>query len=301
MAQLDAKYQRLQRQQTFANTQAKRTFDLRNTAAGALLKRTGAGSITEGTKKNYSDIAHAEAEKAAKEGAKAAISDKDASAIAKERVKQTYGNVEKEHEEAQQQVRDARLETQRAREDGAKAQQIAQEHERTAREAESRKEDLQRQHDDASTDAAAKARLKTQMDEEIQNIERARTQATRARTQANERTQQANAALQAAQAKVRDLKPLVSDFNAEVKKEVGAVKQENAKLVGAVAKGAVGNRFQQALYRSTGMGDQHMLHESEVAAQARAKIRDKAEEKKKLDEYGKDAHAPAPASGGDHH
>lgn len=302
MAQLDAKYQRLQRQQTFATNQAKRTFDLRNTAVGSLLKATGAPKgLTEGTKKNYADLAHAEAEKAAKEGAKAAISNKDATTIAKERAKQTYGDAEAAHDSAQQQVRDARQDMRQVREEG---ERVAEQHEREAREAREHQQELERQHA-ATTDEAERTRLQTQITTVGERIAAARRSAESARASANNEAARMLPELKTLESKAKITKEKLGDFKAAVKNEAEAVKEQNKALVGAMAKGSVGGRLAQAIYRSTGISDPHMLHEAEVAALARAKIKDKAEEKKKIDEYNKPAHAPAPsggaAAGGDHH
>jgi chromosome segregation ATPase len=300
---LEKNYNKLLRQANFAGAQAKRTFDLRNiTPVGTLLKATGAGRIAEGTKKNYADIVHSEAEKAARAGVEAAISQKGATAIAKERVKETYGDAEKEHEDAQQQVRDTRQRMRQIREEG---ERVAEQHEREARQAREHQQELERQHATA-TDEAERTRLQTQITTVGERIAAARRSAQNARERANNKVARMLPELKTLETKATLARDRLSDFNEEVKKETAAVLEGNRQFVGEVAKGFVGNKFQQTLYRAFGVGDTHMLHDAEAAAQARAQIKEKAEEKKKIDNYDKPAHAPAAPSGaapagGDHH
>jgi hypothetical protein len=82
-----------------------------------------------------------------------------------------------------------------------------------------------------------------------------------------------------------------------VKKDV---EKNNIEQVEKTARELVGNRFQQALYKATGVGDKFILHEASVAATSRAKIKDKAEEKKKIDAYLKPDHAAHGPSGDAH-
>lgn len=294
---LEAKYQKLLRQGSFAGAQAKRTFDLRNTPAGSLLQKTGLPkSVADGTKKNYADIAHAEAEKAAKTAAKTSLSKEDMATIAKKEVEKTHGNVEGEHAAATQGVQEARTAMRRVREEGEK---VAEEHEKTAREARERQQNLEREHSSTS-DAAVKARLQTQIVAEGENIARAKRSAESARNTAANTAARMMPDLKVAENKQKETRAKLSDFNTAVNAVKKDVEKNNIEQVEKTARELVGNRFQQALYKATGVGDKFILHEASVAATSRAKIKDKAEEKKKIDAYLKPDHAAHGPSGDAH-
>lgn len=302
--QLEAKYQKLLRQAQFADKQSKRTFDARNTIAGSLLKKTGApGTLTEGTKKTYADIAHKAAEDAAKGASKTALSKSDIEAISKERVKQTQGeDAEQIHATATQEARDARRARDEAHQEATEARRASEQHEQSIRTAEAEKQRLESEHAAATTDAE-KARLQTQINTVGERILAARRSAESARTRADNLQQRSQIRVKNAESAVKTAKTKLSDFKAEVGKVREEVEKSNTKLVGETARANVGNAFQRALYKATGMGDKFILHEAELAATSRAKIKDKAEARAAIDKYNQanDHGHAAPAAKGDDH
>lgn len=284
---LEMKYQKLLRQGAFANAQSKRTFDLRNTPAGSLLQKTGVPkALSEGTKKNYADVAHKAAEDAAKEASKTALGKGDIETIAKERAKELHGDAEAQHKQASQEVQDARKAMRDAREESANARRAAEQHDQAVRAGEDEKRRLESIHA-SETNEAEKARLQTQINTVGERIQAARRSAASARTRATQMEQRANNRVQSANESLKDAREGLAEFNTTVSKSKETVASANLTHVGKTARENVGNAFQRALYKSTGIGDGFIRHEAEIAATSRAKIKDKAEAKAAIDKYNK--------------
>lgn len=294
-ARYEALAQRATRSGALAGSMAKKTFDFRNTGAGALLGKTGVPkTLSEGTKQNYADIAHKAAEDAAKQAGKVALKGDDIKEIAKERAKQTMGDVEGSHDAAAQQVKTVREEMRQIREQG---ERTASEHDRTVRETREHQQNLEREQA-ATTDAAHRDDLQRQIRSAGERIDAARRSAESARNTASAEVARMMPDLRIKESQAKDAKSRLTDFNAEVKTRASEVQGENLKIVAKTARDSVGNIYQRSLYKATGIGDGFIRHEAEVAATSRAKIKDKAEARAAIDKYNKaNDHAPAPAAG----
>lgn len=281
-----AKLEKVLRQKAFATSLAKSTFDLRNTSAGGLLKKTGAAStLTEGTKKNYADTAHHEAMDAAKAAVAAAVGKDDAKKIAQEVHADDKTHLEAEHDNAQFDSRRSKEALDAAR----RASQADLERDKQEIEdAETRKKDISASLPGAS--AAERRNLLNEMGRQTQRITdaKARTRTTMANLQPLED------ALRRSEDKLKDTKQSLRDFSKTVDATAEKIAKEQSEMVADVASRNVGGY----LGRATGIRDAQVVHHAREIAGKRYKIKDKAEAREALKSYSaKDDHA-APSGGG---
>jgi hypothetical protein len=282
---LEATARKLRRQEAFASSQAKRTFDLRNTAIGGALKGTG-GAFATGTKKNYADIAHAAAEQGAKAGLKVAVDQKTAQKYVSEQARQEFGDVAGAHDKAKQEVDRAKQEISKALLGGEKA---ALDHERKAEALQKEKEALAAQMT-PNTDADTRNRLQMQMTEKDEQIASARVSATTERTSASQRAASLRTSLNLEQKKA-DLRQ-----KAEAKKQYDSVvtsraremvKSSHERAKHVAAENAVGPAS-QAFYTGTNvLLSQNRAHHAEELVEKKIPYKEKAEAKAALDSFNK--------------
>lgn len=288
--------ERIMQQKARATSLAKSTFDVRNTALGGLLKRTGASAaLTEGTKKNYADSAHAEAEKAAKEAVSASIGKERAKTVATETHKSEKEQLQAEHENAQTEARQAR---ESIRNERSQAEAELQRHKAQEEQERTAHENARAQLNGASPQE--RNRLIQQMNEQTERIKSAQANSA----QVQQRIGTLDTAAHNADAKVKQAKEKLDAVEGKIKATTEKIMSAQGEMVQDLAGRSIGGGFKRALANATGIGvDSQVVHHAREIAGKRLGLKDEAEKKAALDSYNKshDDHAAKPAAGGGEH
>lgn len=283
-----AKLAKVMRQKSFATDMSKKTYDARNTApVGGLLKQSGIPSgLAQGTKKNYADAAHAEAEKAARDAVSTAMGEKamrDAASLKHQDEKDTARAV---HDSTQQNIR--------AQQDNVRQQRAAAEEELRLKKREIEKEEVEHKNLAAKLPGAQpkeRQDLINKMDAQTQKINAARDAALPFERNLKE----FDKSLGELERQSRDARDaLRTNLSTIAKREDQTYKslaKDQADMVKGVATANLGgNSLSGLIGRATGIRDAQKVHHTETIAASRLRFKDKAEEKKGVDDYNAKPH-----------
>lgn len=295
-----SKLAKIMRQKSMATSMSKMTYDARNTGLGGLLKKSGAAdALAQGTKKNYGDTAHAEAEKAAKDAVSLAMGEKAARSAAEQAHKGDREGAAADHDRAQEEIKNQR---EAIRTERNKAEDELRERKKEIEAAELEHRNAQGQLQGATPEE--RRALLTKMDEQTEKIKSAQAASRPLETQV--RSFDTN--LKDLEYKSRDVRETLRKNLREVaQKERETTKKilaEDASMIQEVATANLGgNSFSGLLGRATGIRDSNKVHHTEVIVASRLKFKDKADEKKGVDEYLAKPHDDShkTATGGDAH